>query len=179
MISESILEGEKVRLRPMQERDLSHFVQWLQDPEVRRWLAAIAEPPTLEDEFEWYEGLRSNPDNVLWAIETVDGRLVGTVELRLTPAHRRAELGIAIMDKTAWSQGLGTDTVRLVVDYGFDELELNRIDLTTDEENVRGRRCYEKCGFVEEGLLREHRLIDGKFGNTVMMSVIRVEWLAR
>jgi RimJ/RimL family protein N-acetyltransferase len=69
--------------------------------------------------------------------------------------------------------------VRLVIDYGFDELELNRIDLTTDEENIRGRRCYEKCGFSEEGLLRQHRLVDGKFGNTVVMSVLREEWSAR
>lgn len=179
MISESILEGEKVRLRPMQESDLPHFVQWLQDPEVRRWLAAIAEPPTLEDEFEWYEGLRSNPDSVMWSIETLDGRLVGSVELRLAQHAQRAELGIAIQDKTMWSQGLGTDTVRLVLEYGFDDLELHRIELMTDEVNVRGRRCYEKCGFVEEGLLREHRLIDGKFGNTVMMSVLRDEWFAR
>ncbi len=179
MISESILEGEKVRLRPMQDRDMPLFVQWLQDAEVRRWLASITEPPTLEEQFDWYEGRRSDPDSVLWSIETLDGRLVGSVELRLAQHAQRAELGIAIQDKTMWSQGLGTDTVRLVMEYGFEDLELHRIELMTDEENVRGRRCYEKCGFIEEGLLREHRLIDGKFGNTIMMSVLRDEWLAR
>jgi RimJ/RimL family protein N-acetyltransferase len=77
-----------------------------------------------------------------------------------------------------WNQGLGTDTVRLVLEYGFDDLELNRIDLTTDEDNVRGRRCYEKCGFVQEGVLRQHRFVEGKFGNTIVMSVLRGEWLA-
>ncbi len=179
MISESILEGEKVRLRPMQDRDMPLFVQWLQDAEVRRWLASITEPPTLEEQFDWYEGRRSDPDSVLWSIETLDGRLVGSVELRLAQHAQRAELGIAIQDKTMWSQGLGTDTVRLVMEYGFEDLELHRIELMTDEENVRGRRCYEKCGFIEEGFLREHRLIDGKFGNTIMMSVLRDEWLAR
>ena len=179
MISESILEGEKVRLRPMQDRDMPLFVQWLQDAEVRRWLASIAEPPTLEEQFDWYEGRRSDPDSVLWSIETLDGRLVGSVELRLAQHAQRAELGIAIQDKTMWSQGLGTDTVRLVMEYGFEDLELHRIELMTDEENVRGRRCYERCGFIEEGLLRQHRPIDGKFGNTIMMSVLRDEWLAR
>src|SRR5262249_52054215 len=49
VISESILEGEKVRLRPMEPRDLPHFVEWLADPEVRRWLAALQEPPTLQE----------------------------------------------------------------------------------------------------------------------------------
>jgi len=179
MISESILEGEKVRLRPVQERDLPHFVQWLQDPEVRRWLAAIGDAPTLEEEFAWYDRRRSDADSVMWSIETLEGQLVGTTELRLTPDAKRAELGIAIQDKTMWNQGLGTDTIRQVLAYGFEDLELNRIDLTTDEENVRGRCCYEKCGFVEEGLLRQHRIVEGKFGNTVMMSVLRDEWLAR
>lgn len=179
MISESILEGEKVRLRPVQERDLPMFVQWLQDPEVRRWLAAVGDAPTLEEELAWYDRRRSDPDSVMWSIETLDGRLVGTTELRLTLEAKRAELGIAIQDKTMWSQGLGTDTVRLVLEYGFDDLELNRVDLTTDEDNVRGRRCYEKCGFVEEGLLRQHRLVEGRFGNTVVMSVLREEWQAR
>ena len=85
-------------------------------------------------------------------------------------------MGIAIQDKSRWSQGLGTDAVRLVLRYAFEDLELNRVELTTDEENTRAIRCYEKCGFGREGLLRSHRLIDGKFGNTVVMAVLREEW---
>ncbi len=179
MISESILEGELVRLRPMQPSDLPKFVEWLADPEVRRWLAAIQEPPTLEDEVDWYESTRENPANVLWSIETLDGQLIGTTELRVSEAGRRAELGIAIQDKAQWSKGYGTDTVKLVLAYGFEDLELNRVELTTDAENVRGRRCYEKCGFVEEGTLRQHRFVNGGFSDTIMMSVLREEWGAK
>ena len=176
VISESILEGEKVRLRPVEERDLSHFVRWLADSEMTRWLEHFDKPPTLEEEYEWWHDKRSDPDNVLWAIETPDGQLVGTTELRLTLAAERAEMGIAIHDKTQWSGGLGTDAVRLVVDYAFEELDLNRVELTTDEENARAIRCYEKVGFVREGLLRQHRLVDGRYGNTVIMSILRDEW---
>ena len=82
MISESILEGQKVRLRPMRTEDLPRFVEWLADREVTRWLAAVNEPPTLADEVDWYESTRANPDNVLWSIDTLDGELVGTIELR-------------------------------------------------------------------------------------------------
>ena len=177
MISESILQGEKVRLRPMEERDLPRFVEWLSDRDVTRWLAAMGEPPTLEDEREWYERRREDPESVMWSIETLDAQLAGTVELRLTPRAKRAEMGIAIQDKALWSRGLGTDAVRLVLRYAFEDLELNRVELTTDEENARAIHCYEKCGFISEGLLRQHRLIDGKFGNTVMMALLREEWL--
>jgi RimJ/RimL family protein N-acetyltransferase len=130
VISESILVGEKVRLRPVQESDLPAFVEWLADSEVTRFLTEL-DAPTLEEEREWYERRRADPDGVNWAIETSEGRLLGSVELRVVPARRKAELGIGIFDKTQWNQGFGTETVRLVLAFGFEELELNRIELTT------------------------------------------------
>ncbi len=160
----------------MHESDLPYFVKWLTDREVTRWLAAMGDPPTLEDEHEWYESRRSDPDSIMWSIETLDARLLGTVELRMTPRARRAELGIAIQDRTQWSQGYGTEVVRLVLCYAFNDLKLNRVELTTDERNTRAIRCYEKCGFKREGLLRRHRLIDGEFGNTLVMAVLCDEW---
>lgn len=180
MISESVLAGQTVRLRPVEERDLPHFVRWLADPEVRRWLGAVDSAPTLDEEYEWYEGKRGDPDNILWAIETREGRLIGTIELRVTPHARRAEMGIAIQDKTQWGKGFGTDAVRLVLEYVFQELDLNRVELMADEENTRALRCYEKCGFAREGLLRRHRrTAEGRFGNTVVMGLIRQEWKRR
>jgi RimJ/RimL family protein N-acetyltransferase len=176
VISESIIEGVSVRLRPLEERDLPTCVEWMADREVTRWLAAIGEPPTLEDEQEWYDRRRSDPDSVMWAIETEEGRLIGNVELRLTTQARRAEMGIVVGDKGEWSKGYGTNTVKMILRYAFEELELNRVELTTDEENHRAIRCYEKCGFRQEGLLRQHRLVDGEFGNTLVMAVLREEW---
>jgi RimJ/RimL family protein N-acetyltransferase len=176
VISESILQGEKVRLRPMEEHDLPSFVEWLADAEVTQWLAQLGTPPSLEEEYEWYERRRSDPDSLMWAIETLDGRLVGSTELRLEPARRKAEFGIVIGEKSEWDHGLGTDALRLVLDYAFGELELNRVELTTAEENERALRVYEKLGFVREGLKRQDRVLDGRFGNTVMMSVLRAEW---
>ena len=53
---------------------------------------------------------------------------------------------------------------------------LRRVQLITDEDNARGIRCYEKCGFVREGLLRAHRLRYGKPLNMVIMGVLKEEW---
>lgn len=176
VISESILEGKQVRLRPVEERDLPLFVQWLADPELTRWLERLEKAPTLEEEYDWWHDRRSDPDGILWAIETRDSHLVGTTELRLAPRAERAEFGIAIHDKTQWGKGLGTEATRLVVDYAFEELDLNRIELTTDEENARAIRCYERVGFIREGLLRRHRLVDGRFSDTVVMGILREDW---
>ncbi len=179
MISESILTAEKVRLRPVQEDDLAHFQHWLADDELRRWLGSVGEQPSVAEEFDWYVSKRQDPDTILWAIESADGALAGNIELRLNALNRRAEVGIGIFDREQWGKGYGTEAMRLVLGYAFGELKLNRVELSTDEENVRAIRSYEKCGFVREGLMRKHRLIDGRPIDSVMMAVIRSDWEAR
>jgi RimJ/RimL family protein N-acetyltransferase len=174
--SESIIEGQFVRLRPMDERDLPSFVEWLKDEDLTRWLGAISNSPTLEEEVDWYHGRREDPDCVLWSIETLDGALIGSTELRLSPFAHRAELGIAIHDRSSWNRGYGTDAVRCVLRYAFEDLELNRVELTTDADNSRAIRCYEKCGFVSEGRLRQHRIRDDGPADSLIMSVLRKEW---
>lgn len=177
MISESIIQGRRVRLRPIREEDLPHFVRWLNDPEVRHFLSISDDPPlTLESEREWYEETRASADSVHWAIETAEGELLGTMELRLADHHSRAEVGIAIQDKARWGQGYGTEALRQVLRYAFDEMGLRRVFLITDEDNLRAIRSYRKCGFVQEGVLRAHRLRRGRPVNALVMAILREEY---
>lgn len=178
MISESILEGNGLRLRPPVEADLPLFVRWFNDPDVRYWLALSEAPElTLEKEREWFEEARGNPDRVLWCIEKEGGQLIGNLGLHfIDETHGRATLGISIGEKEYWGRGYGSEAIAQALRYGFGELGLRRIDLQVDEDNERGIRCYEKCGFVREGLLREHRLRNGRPVNAVVMSVLREEW---
>jgi RimJ/RimL family protein N-acetyltransferase len=173
-----VLEGDKVRLRPVEEGDLAHLVTWLSDMEVRRWLAmSEAPPPTLESEQEWYQQRKQDPTCVLWSIESEGGRLVGDVGLGLIDkTHRRAEVGIFIGDKSFWGRGLGADAISRVLRYAFDELGLRRVQLYVDEDNLRAIRCYKKCGFVREGLLRSYRLREGKPVNEILMAALREEF---
>jgi RimJ/RimL family protein N-acetyltransferase len=176
MNADCVLEGEKVRLRPVREEDLPHFQRWLNDPDILQWLT-LPKGPTLEEERQWWEAEQRNPDDVVWAIETLDGRLLGDLALRPNPLGRWADLGILIGEKALWSRGYGTDAVRTALRYAFGAMRLNRVSLTTDEHNARALRCYEKCGFVREGLMRQHRLMDGQFHNSVLMGVLREEFL--
>ncbi len=167
-----------MRLRPPEERDLPLFVRWFNDPEVRYWLTMSDEPElTLESEREWYEEMREDPARVIWCIETEEGQPIGNLGLHaIDEGQGRATLGISIGDKEHWARGYGTDAIRQVLRYAFSELELRRVDLQVDEDNPRGIRCYEKCGFVREGLLRAHRLRQGRPVNMVVMAVLREEW---
>ncbi|HZP25613.1 MAG TPA: GNAT family protein [Dehalococcoidia bacterium] len=178
MLSECILSGERTRLRPADERDLSAFVKWLADPEVRYWIA-LPEAPDLAAEEEWLEETRAQEDRLAWAIESSEGQLLGTVELRNVDEYEgRAELGIAIMDKSCWSQGYGSDALRSVLAHSFGELELRRISLTVDADNARAVRCYERLGFAREGVLRAHRLREGEPVDALVMAILRQDWQA-
>jgi RimJ/RimL family protein N-acetyltransferase len=63
-----------------------------------------------------------------------------------------------------------------VLRYAFDELGLRRVQLYVDEDNLRAIRCYEKCGFGREGLLRSYRLREGKPVNEIVMAALREEF---
>ncbi len=90
--------------------------------------------------------------------------------------QRRAELHLSLGEKTIWGRGYGTAAIRRIVQYGFEEFDLRRIFATPDEDNVRVLRCFEKCGFVREGVLRQHRLRYGQPVNMVMMAVLRDDY---
>jgi RimJ/RimL family protein N-acetyltransferase len=170
-----------VRLRPPGERDLPLFVRWFNDPEVRYWLSMADGPElTLESEREWYQDMRGDPAQVIWCIETEEGQPIGNLGLHaIDETHGRATLGIAICEKGFWGRGYGTEAIRQVLRYAFTELGLRRVALGTDEDNVRGIRCYEKCGFVQEGLLRAYRVRGGQPVDSVAMAVLREEWEAQ
>src|SRR5206468_7752591 len=77
-----------------------------------------------------------------------------------------------------WGKGYGTEATRLMVQYAFDTLNLNRVWLHVLEYNERGIRCYEKVGFKKEGLLRQEHFRDGRYWDTHLVAILRDEWLA-
>ena len=105
--------------------------------------------------------------------------LVGNIGLfDVRTKDRGAELGIAL-GREYIGRGYGTDAVRVIVDYGFREMGLHRIQLGVAPYNPAGIRAYEKAGFVEEGRYRESVLHDGHWYDEVLMSILDREWAAR
>ncbi len=174
-----MIPGEKIRLRPIERDDLPRFVRWFGDPEVRRHLS-IYLPPSLAQEERWFERLQErlarNEDLVL-AIETLEGVHIGNIGLhRINWKDRNAELGIAIGEKEYWDQGYGTDAIRTLLRVAFEEMNLHRVQLRVDIDNLRGIRCYEKCGFQREGTLRDMVFREGAYHDQLIMSILRSEW---
>ncbi|MEH7887318.1 GNAT family protein [Bacillus sp. JJ1609] len=83
---------------------------------------------------------------------------------------------MGFFDPSVWNRGLGTEVTQLVLKYAFEQLNLHRVDLRVLEYNKRAIRCYEKCGFVQEGTEREGALIEGKYETDVFMSILDREY---
>ena len=172
--------SETVRLRAIERQDLPLFVAWLNDPEVRQHLL-VNIPLSQAQEDGWFDRMLARPleeQPLGIEVRTPEGwRLVGNCSFfDLDWRNRCCELGIFIGDKEYWSRGYGTQVMRLMLKYGFNTLNLNRVYLRVYESNPRGIKCYEKAGFRHEGRLRQAIFQDGRYIDLLMMSVIRSEW---
>ena len=175
-----MLEGQLVRLRPLEPADLEREYRWINDREVTRYLAARY-PISMAQEERWLRELAPNDfaHGVVLAIETKDGAHIGNIDLHSgRPEDRKAGLGIMIGEKAYWGKGYGTDAIITLLRFAFHEMNLNRVWLHAFEFNERAIACYKKCGFREEGRLRQHYFGEGRFWDSVVMGILREEFEA-
>jgi RimJ/RimL family protein N-acetyltransferase len=117
-------------------------------------------------------------NNVCLVIALKDGdRPIGTLDLRgVQNKNRCADLGIQIGEKDCWSQGYGREAIGLVLAYGFNTLNLHRIELTVYADNTRGIRCYEQCGFKAEGRKRQAHFGQGRYHDVLIYGILAEEF---
>jgi RimJ/RimL family protein N-acetyltransferase len=179
--AESLLVGEEVRLRGLTESDLATLESWWYDPVVQVFQTPQIRPGLpagTETQFRtWSEN--TAPSSVGFCVERrSDHQLAGHVALfGITGKDRAAMFGI-VMGPEFQNQGLGTQAARLMVDYGFAELGLNRIGLHVYAFNDRAIAAYRKAGFVEEGRIRQLVFHDGEFHDEVLMGILADDWRA-
>jgi RimJ/RimL family protein N-acetyltransferase len=170
-----MLQGEKVRLRAPERIDIPAFLKWINDQEVTEFLD-IEPPMGMEKEEAWFESLR-NSDMEVFSIETKEGELIGNMGLmKFDWISRKVTIGIVIGEKVHWGSGYGSDAIMTLLKYLFEELNINRVQLEADIANERAVNCYEKCGFVKEGILRQVRWKRGMFKDNYVMSILREDW---
>jgi RimJ/RimL family protein N-acetyltransferase len=189
-MSTNLFIGQKVKLSALDpEHDPAIVMRWSRDPEFLQMVSTgIARPWTAaaikKDLDEHAAREEPKPGEFPFDIRTLEAegqpsRLVGFVELSIPHwPHRDAWIGIGIGERTDWSQGYGSDAMRLILRYAFAELNLRRVSLTVFEYNERAVHTYRKLGFVEEGRHRQYLHRFGRRWDMLVMGMLREEWRA-
>jgi RimJ/RimL family protein N-acetyltransferase len=179
-MNSDLFVGQLVRLTaPNGEADAEIVARWSRDTEYHRLSDDHpAYPQSTKKAQEWLE--HDSDGSFSFVIRTLnDDRLIGGIGLWIESwAHGEAWVGIGIGEREYWSNGFGTDAMRLVLRYAFSELNLRRVSLGVFADNSRAIRSYEKAGFQREGLLRGDCRRDGQRWDSVSMGILREEWLA-
>lgn len=170
-------DGERIYLRPLEMGDEPLLREWRNDPRNWRTLAR-ARPMNELREREYIEKMYTSNEDVALGIVVKDlDRLIGSVGLHgITLPDRSACFSILIGDVDCQSLGYGTEATELMLKLGFEEINLNRIELDVLASNARAIRAYEKAGFVPEGRLREAIFRGGRFVDLLRYAVLRWEW---
>ncbi len=166
------LRGRRVTVRPLAPRDADDLLALLEDADTRR-LTGTHDVFTLDQVQQWCRTRGALTDRLDLAIESAaGGAFLG--ECALTDwheAHRTCNLRIALAPSWA-GKGFGRDALRLVIDYVFTNLPIDRIGLDVYAHNTRALRVFHALGFSPEGRLRGRNGLD----DVLILGLLRFEW---
>jgi RimJ/RimL family protein N-acetyltransferase len=182
-IDHTLLTGTLVRLAAVDVQTMAVAMsKWGRDSEY--WRLRAADPARLHSaraSRAWLEKEldKEPPSFYMFSIRTLDDdRLVGEVGLDgIDWSHGEGFVGISLGERQDWGKGYGTDAMRVLLRYAFNELNLARISLDVFEYNPRAIRSYEKVGFKVEGRARQLLNRDGRRWDLIFMGILREEWV--
>ncbi len=172
-----MLKGDPVILRPMRRDYLEKYFEYRNEVELE--LLSSGEAP-MPMEYErlvaMFEAHLARPrSEISWfGIEVQGGKFIGQCLLHnFDYAARTCELGVTIGDRDHLGRGYGRDVVQLLVKYAFRLRNMQKVWLTTNGSNERAQKAFAAAGFVEEGRLKRHVWLDGRYDDLVYMGVLR------
>jgi RimJ/RimL family protein N-acetyltransferase len=162
-------------LRKLEPEDASGLYRYRNDPEVVQGLGGFSYGYSRQAIKEWIELREKISSDIVWAIAKPEtNACLGHVGLyRIDHRVRACEFAILIGDRTQWGKGIGRQATAAVLAYGFDELNMNRIELSVLASNARAVRLYEGLGFLREGIKRQAQYRGGEYLDVILMALLR------
>jgi RimJ/RimL family protein N-acetyltransferase len=172
--------GKKIRLRSFELSDLENIMEDWNTINLRRELGPVV-PHSRKEREDWIRGTwddRRTGRAYAFAMDDIKtGEFLGHCILSsVRPINRTAKVSIAIYKEKNRGKGYGTDAMRVLLQFGFDYLNLHRIGLNVFDTNPQAIRVYEKVGFTKVGVMRHTDFVEGKYVNDVAMDILEDEW---
>jgi RimJ/RimL family protein N-acetyltransferase len=177
----AMIKGDKIYLTELDRSNAETIRNWLNDPEVHRFLLVGHIPLTREEEERYYDSQAAASGAYNFEIHVAsDGRFIGHVGLKdVSLIHRCGEIGVVIGSKEDWGKGYGADAIVTCLRFAFLTLGLHSVSIRTEERHERARELYARIGFVETGREREVIYRDGRFHDHIVFDMLDSEFRDR
>ncbi|GAB6169465.1 GNAT family protein [Clostridium carnis] len=170
-------KGNLVKLRAYKEEDIDRATEFINDEETKKLLVIDTPfPITKWKESEWIKSRDASSDLTYdFAIEDLEtGKYIGGCSINNTNIkNRNCTIGIMIGDKAYWGKGYGTDALKVLIKFIFEEVNMEKIKLNVFSFNKRAIACYKKIGFIEEGILKKEIYRNGKYHDEIVMALFK------
>ncbi len=171
------LMGERLYLRPVSEEDVTQeYFDWLNNPLINAGL--VKDFYTWNEITEYVKVKSKAPNCYFFAIVTKgSNKMIGTIKLdSWDKSAQNMELGIMIGDTNFHGKGYGEEACKLLLNFGFNELNLKKIWLAVYESNLPAICLYEKLGFRVEGIQRKHIRKQDKLYDKYLMAIFKEDF---
>ena len=170
------IEGEKVYLSPMNLEDIEKYVKWMNDFSTTDGLGSSSKVTTFESERAWLINNMDKKEQQFAIVLKETDKLIGNCGfVDINHLHQRGEVGLFIGEEENRSKGYGTEALSLLVEYGFNYLNLKNIMLKVFSFNKRAIKTYEKIGFKVLGKRTEDYYLNGKWYDEYFMEILKKE----
>lgn len=166
------LVGEKVYLSPLNPDDYEIYTKWLNNSNITQYLTLHNSMVSLLGEKEYLENTSKKEFNYA-IVKKENDELMGSIAFdKIDYKNGNASMGIFIGEDDNLSKGYGSEAIKLLLEFGFNELRLHNVDLSVLEGNERAMKCYKKCGFKEYGRRHEVLYRNGEYIDLIYMEII-------
>jgi RimJ/RimL family protein N-acetyltransferase len=154
--------GEKIVLKEIAPAHFDETFAWLKSRRLRRELVITRYPYTKKETTRWYDAYRNNPFRFIY-VAFLKGTDIAVGQIgfnRIDRTHRNGEIHIFIGEAENYGKGYAREMLGMFIKIAFEKLNLVKIWLKVNDDNIRAIRFYEKMGFVKEGHLKHHEIFD-------------------
>lgn len=170
------LETERLFLRRVTINDLAEIMELRGNPETMKFIPRplITNEEQALEHFKMIDDAIEKKEGINWAITLKENpKFLGFLGLyRLQPENHRCEIGYMILPQYN-GQGITTEAIKVVLEYGFEDLNMHSIEAVIDPDNIASERVLQKSGFEKEAHFKENELRNGKFCDTVIYSILK------
>ncbi len=170
-----MVQNSALYLRLLTPDDVgAHYLRWMHNPAIVQYLESRWSVHTIDSIKKYVAETNASGNNFLFGMFLLESHQhIGNIKIgNVNWIHRFADVGLMIGEETAWGKGYGTEAIRLVAQYAFEEINLHKLVAGIYTSNVGSYRAFIKAGWREVGLLAKHRLLHGVYVDEWLMECI-------